>query len=188
MLALIRPLILHPWIASSLSASVVTRASQLHFTYPFHCPKIRSGSLPDSLEIKTSRVCRTPASLCNCPTARSQIGQRHGAYMLQAFTLLNHTKLESELNTVHNTLCYCSFSSVPLTQAGTTSYTIRSPAQGSRGRLSTRSVSPASTQILNFRDRSASSLKQPRSKITKRHIISFGRLHHNPVSSTQIAT
>lgn len=108
--------------------------------------------------------------------------------MLQAFTLLNHTKLESEVNTVHNTLCYCSFSSVLFTQAGTTSYTIRSPARGSNRHLSTESVNPASAQILNLCNKSASSLEQPRSKITKRHIIPFGRLHHNPVSSTLIAT
>jgi hypothetical protein len=52
--------------------------------------------------------------------------------MLQAFTLLDHTKLESELNTVHNTLCYCLFPSVLFTKAGATFYTIRSPARQQR--------------------------------------------------------
>jgi hypothetical protein len=49
-------------------------------------------TLADSSK-QRSRACRTPASLYNGPTAESQIGQRHSAYMLQAFTLSNLTKL-----------------------------------------------------------------------------------------------
>jgi len=47
--------------------------------------------------------------------------------MLQAFTLLDHAKLELEFNTAHNTLCYCRLSSVLSTKAGTTSLYNKKP-------------------------------------------------------------
>jgi hypothetical protein len=109
--------------------------------------------------------------------------------MLQAFTLLNNTKLKSELITVHITFNHCACSSVPLdTDRFHFFYNKKPSIRQQRAPIDQIHTAWPPCRSRSLHDKSASSSTQPRSKIIERHIFPFGRLQVNPVSSTQIAT
>jgi hypothetical protein len=108
--------------------------------------------------------------------------------MLQAFTLLNKAKLKSQLTTVGKPFTICLSSSVPLTQASSTSFYNKKSARQQRGAYRPDPQAWPRCRSRSLHDKSASSSKQPRSKIIKRHIVPLGRLQKNPVSAAHIAT
>ncbi|KAH7072536.1 hypothetical protein FB567DRAFT_205047 [Paraphoma chrysanthemicola] len=102
--------------------------------------------------------------------------------MLQAFTLLNNTKLKSGLAAVHHCLKILLVIVCAIDQSSLHFSHNRRPSARQQTVPGYRSVSPAFRRSLSIRYKSASSSEQPRSRITQRHSVVFGRLHTNPRS------